>query len=91
MWSDWDKKGEKTFGGMAMYPMSSTQDLLKKLKSLVEKLKMKKGLKTELEAIVSTETGQAVPGAVFGNSSKAQDYINSLDPSAKTKVKRRKV
>jgi hypothetical protein len=48
MWSDWDKKGEKTFGGTAMYPMSSTQDLLKKLKGLVEKLKLKKESGTEI-------------------------------------------
>ena len=41
MWSDWDKKGEKTFGGTATYPMSSTQDLLKKIKGLLEKIKLK--------------------------------------------------
>jgi hypothetical protein len=41
MWSDWDKKGEKTFGGMLRYPQSSTQDLLKKLKGLLEKLQLK--------------------------------------------------
>lgn len=42
MWANWDKRGEKTFGGMTADPKSSTQDLLKKLKGLVEKFKMKK-------------------------------------------------
>lgn len=42
MWSDWDKRGEKTFGGMTADPKSSTHDLLKKLKGLLEKFKMKK-------------------------------------------------
>jgi hypothetical protein len=57
MWSDWDKRGEKTFGGMTVDPKSSTQDLLKKLKGLLEKLKMKKE-----GGIVMTKTGTAVAG-----------------------------
>jgi hypothetical protein len=55
MWSDWDKKGEKTFGGMATYPMSSTQDLLKKIKGLLEKIKLKKE-----GSVLTTSSGAAV-------------------------------
>lgn len=41
MWSDWDKQGHKPFDTVQATPMS-TQDLLKKLKMVVEKLKLKK-------------------------------------------------
>lgn len=41
MWSDWDKQGHKPFDTVPATPMS-TQDLLKKLKMVVEKLKLKK-------------------------------------------------
>jgi len=46
MWADWDKRGEKTFGGMTADPKSSTQDLLKKIKGLLEKLKLRNEMKT---------------------------------------------
>jgi hypothetical protein len=54
MWSDWDKRGEKTFGGMTADPKSSTHDLLKKLKGLLEKFKMKK----EAVDVIKAKTAQ---------------------------------
>lgn len=42
MWANWDKRGEKTFGGEIAYKPEDIHSLLKKLKTLVEKLKMKK-------------------------------------------------
>lgn len=54
MWQDWDKRGEKTFGGMTADPKSSTQDLLKKIKGLLEKMKMKK----EAVDVIKAKTAQ---------------------------------
>lgn len=54
MWANWDKRGEKTFGGMTADPKSSTQDLLKKLKGLLEKFKMKK----EAVDVIKAKTAQ---------------------------------
>lgn len=54
MWADWDKRGEKTFGGMTADPKSSTQDLLKKIKGLLEKFKMKK----EAVDVIKAKTAQ---------------------------------
>lgn len=47
MWSDWDKQGHKSFDTVKATPMS-TQDLLKKLKMVVEKLKLKKEAAVEI-------------------------------------------
>jgi hypothetical protein len=49
MWSDWDKRGEKTFGGELPYPKTDIHDLLKKLKTLAEKLKLKKESGVEIK------------------------------------------
>ena len=54
MWANWDKRGEKTFGGMTADPKSSTHDLLKKLKGLLEKFKMKK----EAVDVIKAKTAQ---------------------------------
>lgn len=71
MWANWDKRGEKTFGGMTADPKSSTHDLLKKLKGLVEKLKLKK----EGEAIKDkagniTYASDAEAGTIVQNAAK---------------------
>lgn len=71
MWANWDKRGEKTFGGMTADPKSSTHDLLKKLKGLVEKLKIKK----EGEAIKDkagniTYASDAEAGTIVQNAAK---------------------
>ena len=54
MWSDWDKQHHKPFDTMGQ--PSSTQDLLKKLKGLLEKLKSKKELKKEAGDLVTVTT-----------------------------------
>jgi len=52
MWKDWDKRGEKTFGGMLTDPEHFNKPLdykniLDRLKKVVDKLKTKKGIKKE--------------------------------------------
>lgn len=54
MWANWDKQNHPTFGGMTADPKSSTQDLLKKLKGLLEKFKMKK----EAVDVIKAKTAQ---------------------------------
>jgi hypothetical protein len=44
MWSDWDKRGEKTFGGVADFPSKIDADRQKKTLGLVEKLRKALGL-----------------------------------------------
>jgi len=44
MWSDWDKKGEKTFGGIADFPSKIDADRQKKTMGIVEKLRKALGL-----------------------------------------------
>jgi len=71
MWSDWDKKGEKTFGGMLRYPQNSTQDLLKKLKGLLEKVKIKKeGVALKDKAGNVTYASNAEAGTIVQNAAK---------------------
>jgi hypothetical protein len=50
-WKDFDKRGEKTFGGMLPYAPEDIHTLLKKLKSVTEKLKMKKESGFELKPL----------------------------------------
>ena len=59
MWANWDKQNHPTFGGMTADPKSSTQDLLKKLKGLLEKFKMKKEAVDMIKA-TSTTGGEEV-------------------------------
>jgi hypothetical protein len=59
MWANWDKQNHPTFGGMTVDPKSSTQDLLKKLKGLLEKFKMKKEAVDMIKA-TSTTGGEEV-------------------------------
>jgi len=51
MWSDWDKRGEKTFGGVADFPSKIDADRQKKTMGIVEKLRkfLKKGDKKEMD------------------------------------------
>jgi hypothetical protein len=51
MWSDWDKRGEKTFAGVADFPSKIDADRQKKTMGIVEKLRkfLKKGDKKEMD------------------------------------------
>jgi hypothetical protein len=70
MWKDWDKRGEKAFGGMLTDPEHfkkplDYKNLMEKIKKVLAKLKMKKE-----GSIIMTKTGTAVgasknPGDAF--------------------------
>ena len=70
MWKDWDKRGEKPFGGMLTDPEYfkkplDYKNLMEKIKKVLDKLKMKKE-----GSIIMTKTGTAVgasknPGDAF--------------------------
>jgi hypothetical protein len=51
MWSDWDKRGEKTFAGIKDFPSKIDADRQKKTMGIVEKLRkfLKKGDKKEMD------------------------------------------
>ena len=51
MWSDWDKRGEKTFGGIADFPSKIDADRQKKTMGIVEKLRkfLKKDKKKDVD------------------------------------------
>lgn len=90
MWANW--KG-KPFSGMVGDPEHFKKPLdLSKLKEYIAKHKDDKEkmgkLKTKLKelVVVKKKGGSAIPGAVFGDKGKAQQYINSLDSSAKSQV-----
>jgi len=81
MWSDWDKRGEKTFGGVADFPSKIDADRQKKTMGIVEKLRkfLKKGKKKEMDETLTAKTGDATHD---------NDVINKLtkvtNPSAKS-------
>ena len=80
-WSDWDKRGEKTFAGVADFPSKIDADRQKKTMGIVEKLRkfLKKGKKKEVDETVTAKTGDAAHD---------NDVINKLNkvtnPSAKS-------
>ena len=62
-WSDWDKRGEKTFGGVADFPSQIDADRQKKTMGIVEKLRkfLKKDKKKEVdEATEFDAAGKAI-------------------------------
>ena len=62
MWSDWDKRGEKTFGGVADFPSKIDADRQKKTLGLVEKLRKALGLdkkKKDVDEALTAKTGDA--------------------------------
>ena len=62
MWSDWDKRGEKTFGGVADFPSKIDADRQKKTLGLVEKLRKALGLdkkKKDIDEALTAKTGEA--------------------------------
>jgi len=54
MWSDWDKRGEKTFGGVADFPSKIDADRQKKTLGLVEKLRKALGLDKKKKEVDET-------------------------------------
>ena len=81
MWSDWDKRGEKTFAGVKDFPSKIDADRQKKTMGIVEKLRkfLKKSKKKEVDETVTAKTGDAAHD---------NDVINKLNkvsnPSAKS-------
>ena len=62
MWSDWDKRGEKTFAGVADFPSKIDADRQKKTLGLVEKLRKALGLdkkKKDVDEALTAKTGDA--------------------------------
>ena len=60
-WSDWDKRGEKTFAGVVDFPSQIDTDRQKKTMGIVEKLRkfLKKNKKKEVDEILTAKTGEA--------------------------------
>jgi len=60
MWSDWDKRGEKTFAGVVDFPSKIDADRQKKTMGIVEKLRkfLKKGKKKEVDETLTAKTGE---------------------------------
>ena len=97
-WKAWDDEvasGQnpemtRQFGGELRYKPEDIQTLLAKLKEYAikhkgDKEKMGK-IKEAIRLVRSKTTKKALPGAVFGSSSTASQYINSLSPDAKSQV-----
>jgi len=59
MWSDWDKRGEKTFAGVVDFPSKIDADRQKKTMGIVEKLRkfLKKDKKTDVDEALDVVTG----------------------------------
>jgi hypothetical protein len=71
MWSDWDKRGEKTFGGIADFPSKIDADRQKKTLGIVEKLRKALGLdKKKTDEATKFKAGGEV---MFTSDNMAQD------------------
>jgi len=93
MWRKWDKKGEKTFGGMVVDPTYQS-DLDKKYGKLKEyiaqnkhdKEKMGK-LKDKLKELVKVKDDEGEVVKLSGSSADAQKFVNSQPSNVKSKLK----
>jgi hypothetical protein len=89
MWSDWDKRGEKTFGGIADFPSKIDADRQKKTMGIVEKLRKALGLnkKKDVDEATKFKAGGEV---IFTPDNMAQDKEKELQKAGvkftKTKV-----
>jgi hypothetical protein len=88
MWSNWDKRGEKTFGGIADFPSKIDADRQKKTMGIVEKLRKALGLnKKKTDEATKFKAGGEV---IFTPDNMAQDKEAELRKSGvkftKTKV-----
>jgi len=92
-WAQRDKENPKVFAGMLGDPEywqtpldpETIKKYIDKYKDDKEKIKR---LYTKLKelTIIKKKGGSAIPGAVFGSPGTATQYINSLEPSAKSQV-----
>jgi hypothetical protein len=80
MWSDWDKRGEKTFAGVADFPSKIDADRQKKTMGIVEKLRkfLKKDKKTDVDEAMDIVKGKNAAG---------EDITLDLVPAGKGKQK----
>lgn len=97
-WKDWDDEvasgtnpyNAKPIGQEIPYKPEDIQTLLAKLKEYITKHKGDKEkmgkIKEAIRLVRSKSSKKALPGAVFGSSSTAAQYINSLSPDAKSQV-----
>jgi hypothetical protein len=90
-WAQRDKENPKVFGGMLTDPEHWKKPLdPKAIKKYIDIYKHdKKKMKTLKELVVlKTQRGSNIPGGVFGTDGTATSYINSLDPTAKSQIKK---
>jgi hypothetical protein len=76
MWSDWDKKGEKTFGGIADFPSKIDADRKKKTMGIVEKLRKVLGLDKKKDVDEAMDI-------VKGKNPQGQDITLDVVPTGK--------
>jgi hypothetical protein len=64
MWSDWDKRGEKTFAGVVDFPSKIDADRQKKTMGIVEKLRkfLKKDKKKDVDETMDIVKGKNTQG-----------------------------
>ncbi len=87
-WSDWEERGEKTFGGIADFPSKIDADRKKKTMGIVEKLRKALGLeKKKTDEATKFKAGGEV---IFTPDNMAQDKEKELQKAGvkftKTKV-----
>lgn len=85
---DEKEKAERDEMRKEMVKPVDTKNLMEKIKKVLDKLKMRKDMKNELKTVVSQDTQQPIPGAIFASDSEAQEYINRLKPNVRGKVKK---
>jgi hypothetical protein len=76
MWSDWDKKGEKTFGGIADFPSKIDAERKKKTMGIVEKLRKVLGLDKKKDVDEAMDI-------VKGKNPQGQDVTLDVVPTGK--------
>jgi hypothetical protein len=90
-WAQRDKENPKVFGGMLTDPEHWKKPLdPETIKKYIDKYKHdKKKMKALKELVMlKTQKGTNIPGGIFGTDSSATSYINSLEPSAKSQIKK---
>lgn len=90
-WTERDKENHKVFAGMLTDPEHWKKPLdPEAIKKYIDQYKHDKkkmeNLKEIIKLIRSKSTKKPIPGAVFGSPGTATQYINALDPSAKSQL-----
>jgi preprotein translocase subunit YajC len=90
-WTQRDKENPKVFGGMLTDPEHFKKPLdpeaIKKYIAMYKHDKKKMKALKEL-VVLKTQKGTSIPGGVFGSDGSATSYINTLDPTAKSQIKK---